>query len=95
MDRGLVSLAVSLGSNLGTLHHATTLWGYEIDNATGLLTRIWITDSDDMTTEPKEPVLHEYTVSVHETHHTIKFSGAPYGACYAVALYPVSAYGSR
>ena len=95
MDRGVVSLAVSLGSNLGTLHHATTLWGYEIDNATGLLTRIWITDSDDMTTEPKEPVLHEYTVSVHETHHTIKFSGAPYGACYAVALYPVSGYGSR
>ena len=95
MDRGIVSLAVSLGSNLGTLHHATTLWGYEIDNATGLLTRIWITDSDDMTTEPKEPVLHEYTVSVHETHHTIKFSGAPYGACYAVALYPVSGYGSR
>ena len=95
MDRGMVSLAVSLGANLGTLHHATTLWGYEIDNATGLLTRIWITDSDDMTTEPKEPVLHEYTVSVHETHHTIKFSGAPYGACYAVALYPVSGYGSR
>ena len=95
MDRGVVSLAVSLGSNLGTLHHATTLWGYEIDNTTGLLTRIWITDSDDMTTEPKEPVLHEYTVSVHETHHTIKFSGAPYGACYAVALYPVSGYGSR
>ena len=95
MDRGVVSLAVSLGSNLGTLHHATTLWGYEIDNATGLLTRIWITDSDDMTTEPKEPVLHEYAVSVHETHHTIKFSGAPYGACYAVALYPVSGYGSR
>ena len=95
MDRGIASLTIALASNLGSLHHATTLWGYEIDNTTGLLTRVWITDSDDMTTEPKEQILHEYSVSVHETQHTIKLSGSPYGACYAVSLYPVSGYGSR
>lgn len=94
MDKGVVSLAVALAANLGSLHHATTLWGYEIDNATGILTKIWITDSDDMTTEPKTPTLHEYAVSYDETNCTVKFTGAPYGACYAVSLFPVSKYGS-
>ena len=89
--RGVPSLALALSPNLSSLHHATTLWGYEIDNATGLLTRVWITDSDDMTTEPKHPVLHEYSVSV-SGYNTIQLSGAPYGACYAVTLLPVSGY---
>ena len=89
--RGVPSLAIALSPNLSSLHHATTLWGYEIDNATGLLTRVWITDSDDMTTEPKHPVLHEYSVSV-SGYNTIQLSGAPYGACYAVTLLPVSGY---
>lgn len=95
MDRGMISLTIALNSSLGSLSHATTLWGYEIDNATGLITKIWITDSDDMTTEPKDPVLHEYSVGLNEGHGTIEFSGAPYGKCYAVSLYPVSGYGSR
>ncbi|MBO5217044.1 MAG: IdeS/Mac family cysteine endopeptidase, partial [Alistipes sp.] len=89
--RGVPSLAIALSPNLSSLHHATTLWGYEIDNATGLLTRVWITDSDDMTTEPKHPVLHEYSVSV-SGYNTIQLSGAPYGACYVVTLLPVSGY---
>jgi hypothetical protein len=70
------------------------MWGYEIDNATGILTKIWITDSDDMTSEPKQQKLHEYAVSYNEKTGTIKFSGAPYGACYAVSLIPVSGYNS-
>ncbi len=94
MDRGVISLAVALADNLGSLHHATTMWGYEIDNATGILTKIWITDSDDMTSEPKQQKLHEYAVSYNEKTGTIKFSGAPYGACYAVSLIPVSGYNS-
>ena len=89
--RGVPSLSIALAANLGSLHHATTLWGYEIDNATGLLTRVWITDSDDMTREPKSAVLHEYAVSV-SSHNTIQLSGAPYGNCYVVALVPVSGY---
>ena len=100
MDRGLVSLTVALSANLGSLHHATTLWGYEIDNATGILTKIWITDSDDIhqngeSGDPTQQMLREYAVSFNEATGTIKFSGAPYGACYAVSLYPVSAYGTR
>jgi hypothetical protein len=89
--RGVPSLTIALAANLGSLHHATTLWGYEIDNTTGLLTRVWITDSDDMTKEPKHPVLHEYSVSV-SSYNTIQFSGAPYGKCFAVAVTPVSGY---
>ena len=46
-EHGMASLTVSLAADIMSLHHAVTLWGYEIDNATGLLTRIWITDSDD------------------------------------------------
>ncbi|MBE6176867.1 MAG: hypothetical protein E7146_07735, partial [Rikenellaceae bacterium] len=52
-EHGMAGLTISLSANLYSLHHATTLWGYEIDNATGLLTRVWITDSDDIMTEPK------------------------------------------
>lgn len=100
IDRGMTSLTVALAANLGSIHHATTLWGYEIDNATGILTKVWLTDSDDIhqtgeSGNPTEQKLREYTVSYNDATGTIKFSGAPYGACYAVSLFPVSAYGSR
>ena len=100
IDRGVTSLTVALAANLGSIHHATTLWGYEIDNATGIITKVWLTDSDDMhqtgeSGNPTEQKLREYAVSYNEGTGTIKFSGAPYGACYAVSLYPVSGYGSR
>ena len=76
--------------------HATTLWGYEIDNATGLLTKVWLTDSDDLETEPKTEILHECTVSYDEASGKVKFTGIPrYGAFYAMTLSPVSKYGSR
>ncbi len=72
----------------------TTLWGYEIDHSTGLLTRLWITDSDDLEKEPKEPLLNEYAVSIGEGMSHIKLSSPDvrYGACYVVALCPVSGY---
>ena len=94
VDRGIASLTVSLSPNLQTLHHATTIWGYEIDNATGLLTRLWITDSDDLEKEPKLALLNEYEVSVGDGYSHIKLSSndVRYGACYAVALTPVSGY---
>lgn len=95
MSRGVTSLTISLNANGGLLH-ATTLWGYEIDNETGLLTKIWITDSDDLDAEPKSPILHECTVSFDEDLGKIKFSGIPrYGAFYPMSLCPVSVYGSR
>ena len=92
--RGIASLTVSLSSNLQTLHHATTIWGYEIDNTTGLLTRLWITDSDDLEKEPKAALLNEYEVSIGEGYSHIKLSSndVRYGACYAVALTPVSGF---
>ena len=100
IDRGVTSLTVALAANLGSIHHATTLWGYEIDNATGIITKIWLTDSDDIhqngeSGNPTQQMLREYAVSYTEGTGTIKFAGAPYGACYAVSLYPVSKYGSR
>lgn len=99
ISRGVTSLTISLSPNGGLLH-ATTLWGYEIDNTTGLLTKIWITDSDDMETEPKTAILHECTVSYDSARNKVKFNGIPRyesetGGFYASSLSPVSAYGSR
>ena len=94
IDRGIASLTVALSSDLRTLHHATTIWGYEIDHSTGLLTRLWITDSDDLETEPKQQLLNEYNVSIGDGNSHIKLSSSSvrYGACYVVALTPVSGY---
>lgn len=94
VDRGIASLTVSLSSDLRTLHHATTIWGYEIDHETGLLTRLWITDSDDLEKEPKQQLLNEYEVSIGDGNSHIKLSSSSvrYGACYVVSLMPVSGY---
>ena len=62
-----------------------------------LLTRLWITDSDDLEKEPKAQLLNEYEVSVEDGQSHIKLSSnsVRYGACYAVALTPVSGYNRR
>ena len=91
IDKGMTSMAIAQRENYGGVHHSVTLWGYEKDNETGLLTRIWITDSDDSAQWPREPVLHEYKVSSTGS-GAIKFSGDVYAACYPVSLYPVSGY---
>ena len=92
-ERGIASLTVSLSSDIMSLHHAVTLWGYEIDNATGLLTRIWITDSDDFDREPKTALLNEYSVSIGDGNSHPKFSGdTRYGAIYLVSVHPFSGY---
>ena len=89
-EHGMASMVVSLAANLGSSHHAVTLWGYEIDNATGLLTKIWITDSDDLTKEPKTQLLNEYSVSMSSA-DTVQFSGSTrYGSLYAVSIQPLS-----
>ena len=94
-ERGIASLTISLSDNIASLHHSVTLWGYEIDNATGLLTRIWITDSDDLMSEPKQPLLNEYSVSIDEGKSHIKLSGTTrYGNAWIVSIHPFSGYGS-
>lgn len=95
IERGIASMAVTLNRN-GGLNHATTLWGYEIDNATGLLTRLWITDSDDLLSEPKQQLLNEYSVSYNEGDNfiTLSSSSVRYGKCYVISLNPFSGYGS-
>lgn len=39
--------AMALGMSGVGYKHAVTLWGIEVDDNTGLLTKMWITDSDD------------------------------------------------
>ena len=91
-DHGMASMTVSLSSNISSLHHAVTLWGYEIDNATGLLTRVWVTDSDDLTKEPKGQILHEYTVSIGEgkSHIQLTCPSVRYGSVWVVDIVPVA-----
>ena len=94
IEKGMTSLVIAQQESLGGTHHSVTLWGYEVDKATGLLTKIYITDSDDSKAWPRDPKLHAYTVSSTSS-GTIKFSGDVYSACYPVALYPISGYGSN
>lgn len=92
-EHGMAGLTISLAANLGSLHHATTLWGYEIDKTSGLVTRLWITDSDDLITEPKDQLLNEYSVSIDAGKSHIKLTGnTRYGACYVVSIHPFSGY---
>ena len=92
-ERGMAGLTVSLSENITSLHHAVTLWGYEIDNATGLITRVWITDSDDLEKEPKQQLLNEYSVTIGEGNSHIKLSGSTrYGDIWVVSLHPMSGY---
>ena len=95
IDRGITSMTITLNKN-GGLNHATTVWGYEIDNATGLLTRLWITDSDDLVNEPKQQLLNEYTVSYNagDNFITLSSDSVRYGKCYVISLNPFSGYGS-
>ncbi len=91
---GMAGLTINLRANLNAASHAVTLWGYEIDNSTGLITRLWITDSDDLMSEPKTPLLNEYSVSIDEGKANIKLTGnTRYGACYVVSLHPFAGYG--
>ena len=95
-DHGMASLTINLSENMNSVSHAVTLWGYEIDNATGLVTRLWITDSDDLINSGyKEPLLNEYSVSIGEGKTHVKLTGnTRYGACYIQAISPLAGYGS-
>ena len=89
MGRGIASLTIQPGSSA---LHAVTLWGYERDKSSGLVTRLWITDSDDQTEEPKSCVLNEYTVSVSGS--KIKLNGSTrYGECTVIDIIPFSGWG--
>jgi hypothetical protein len=93
LDRGIASMAITLNPN-GGLHHATTVWGYEIDNVSGLVTRLWITDSDDQISEPKQQLLNEYQVSYTPGDKSITLTSdtVRYRKCYVVSLNPFSGY---
>ena len=86
-EHGMSSMAVAMSSNFNGAH-AVTIWGYEIDNATGYVTKLYIADSDDGST----PVLQPYTVSPESGNSKIVLNG--YTAYYPFALYPVSGYNS-
>ena len=86
-EHGMSSMAVAMSSNFNGAH-AVTIWGYEVDNATGYVTKLYIADSDDGST----PVLREYTVNSESGNAKIVLNG--YTAYYPFALYPVSGYNS-
>lgn len=90
IKRGIASLSIQPGS---LALHAITLWGYEISNETGFVTRIWVTDSDDQITEPKTTELNEYKVTV--SGNKIKINGTTrYGECTIIDVIPLSGYDS-
>ncbi len=86
-EHGMSSMAVAMSLNFNGAH-AVTIWGYEIDNATGYVTKLYIADSDDGST----PVLQPYTVKSESGNAKIVLNG--YATYYPFALYPVSGYNS-
>ena len=91
MARGASSMIVSMSADFKAAHHAITLWGYEIDEATGLITRLWVTDSDDLLQDPKEQLLNEYSVSMSSV-GTIELKGNTRYQLWIVGLQPMSGY---
>ena len=55
------------------------------------ITRLWITDSDDLLTEPKEQLLNEYSVSMSSA-GTIELKGNTRYQLWVVGLQPMSGY---
>ena len=86
-EHGMSSMAVAMSSNFNG-GHAVTIWGYEMDNATGYVTKLYIADSDDGST----PILMEYKVKSESGNAKIVLDG--YTMYYPFALYPVSGYNS-
>ena len=86
-EHGMSSMAVAMSSNFNGAH-AVTIWGYEVDNVTGYVTKLYISDSDDGST----PTLQTYTVSPENGNSKIVLNG--YTVYYPFALYPVSGYNS-
>lgn len=84
---GMSSMAVAMSSNFSGAH-AVTIWGYEIDNVTEYVTKLYITDSDDGSTSE----LREYEVMSDNSNAKIKLTG--YTTYYPFALYPISGYDS-
>lgn len=89
----MASLAISLSfPTLRTLHHAITIWGYEIDNTTGLITKLLglpiPTISKTRTTPPRIPVqLHRQgNISSYQAVRMVPATPS---------LYPVSGYKSE
>ena len=86
-EHGMSSMAVAMSSNFNGAH-AVTIWGYEMDNATGYVTKLYIADSDDGSV----PTLQPYAVNSESGNAKIVLSG--YSNYYPFALYPVSGYNS-
>lgn len=84
---GISSMAVAISSNFSG-GHAVTIWGYEIDNATDYITKLYITDSDDGSTS----LLREYEVKPESGNAKIVLKG--YTNYYPFELYPIAGYNS-
>ena len=86
-EHGMSGMAVAISSNFSG-GHAVTIWGYEVDNATGYITKLYIADSDD----GAMPTLAPYTVRSDSGNAKIALVG--HTTYYPMALYPVSGYDS-
>ena len=86
-EYGMSSMAVAMSSNFNGAH-AVTIWGYEVDNVTGYVTKLYIADSDDGST----PVLQPYTVSADNGNAKVVLKG--YATYYPFALFPMAGYAS-
>ena len=89
IDHGMASISIRVGySNM----HAITLWGYEL-NEQGRVNKVYVTDSDDLISKPKEPrvqLMQEYEV-VETNGRSIGIKGAYDGINVITQIVPFKA----
>ena len=90
LSKGVASLVFNMGANsIGGALHATTLWGAELD-ALGIVTAVYLTDSDDV--GKSDSSLRRYEVATSNGARKIVLSNTDYGTVGVTNLYGLTAY---
>ena len=74
-----------------TILHAVTLWGVDVD-ALGIVTAVYITDSDDAAKTGQISGLRKYSLTTDNMNRTVSLLNTDYGTVEITNLYGLTAY---
>lgn len=87
LKTGVASIAIKTARIL----HAVTLWGVDVD-ALGIVTAVYITDSDDAEKTGQISELRKYSLTTDNVNRTVSLTGTDYGLVNITNLYGLTAY---
>lgn len=87
LTTGVASIAIKTA----TILHAVTLWGVDVD-ALGIVTAVYITDSDDAGKTGQISDLRKYSLTSDNMNRTVSLLGTDYGTVNITNLYGLTAY---